>query len=770
MMTGNHTVAQRPILLVSSNFPPVIGGSSVVYDQLCRHAPDGIMALGASRTHETGLEWPNTGELDRSRDYLITRIPFLRLPAYRRRGTPVAGFLRSACTDAFIMLRVLVTLAILCVRHRVRVVCIGELVYNGWLVFPLRYILCRKVIIYTHGEEIWQADSSMITRLRGTFLRHSHTIISVSQFCKAAIVSKYGIPSERVVVLHNGVNLDEFHTGPRERRIIPERIRGKSIILSVARLVERKGHEYLLRAMPQILARVPEAHCLIVGEGPLAHHLQEVARDVGVAEHVSFLGSLPQDMIAPLYRAADVFVLPCNTLANGDTEGFGLVFLEANACGLPVVAGAAGGTIEAVIDGETGLLVTGTDPDEIANATCRILGDPELAARLAAGGWRRSQKWGWRQVTQEFLNVCRQGTRQRASSAAISPPDAEKITLPQPDHVRLLVTIDVEEQFSWDQFSPVGHRVAGVEGLIRFHDRCRRIGVSPVFLATEPMLRDPAFVEFFRSVLRDGSAELGVHLHAWNTTPFWETHCVFNSYQCNLPEHLERRKLESIAGHYEELFQRRPRIHRAGRWGGNWRTLDLVQKLGFTVDLSFCRGYSDPRGGGPDMTQLDGVPFWRRGPRPLLVIPASSVNYLRGPTVTSTVNFAIRKRWPALHAKLPFMPTGTPVRFSPEGHSLENLAQMAQQLVLLRQPVAVLTLHSTSLYGGGSPYAPTAAAAAALADRAIDALAIFIRDFGFRPATCGQLYDELLLRQEAVRGIGAMAAPAALHPAANPAR
>ena len=741
---------RRDVLVVSSNFPPVIGGSSVVYDHLCRNAPNGVTALGASRNYETGLAWPDLRAQDKARNYKIRRIPYLRPGTYAVRSRSPWRF-GGLFDDLFVMLRALCAIVTACIRHRVHTVCIGELTYNGWLVFPLRYLLRRNVVIYTHGEEIWENEGSTATRMRGSFLRHSNAIISVSQFCKAAIVSKYGVPPERIFVLHNGVDLGEFHKGSNDSAVIPEPLRGKRIILSISRLISRKGHEYLLRAMPQILAHVPDAHCLVVGDGPLAPSLRSLACELGIADHVTFLGPIAQDAIAPLYRASDVFVLPCHTLENGDTEGFGLVFIEANACGLAVVAGAAGGTIEAVIDGETGLIVDGTKPDEIADATCRILGDRELALRLAEGGWRRAQACDWSQVASEFLRICRKETRAQPSAGALYRPARDKITLAPADRPSLLVTIDVEEQFDWNEFTPEKHRVAGLERLEEFHGQCQKIGISPVLLATYPMLFDPGFTAFFRRVLREKSAEVGVHVHPWNTPPFWETNCVFNSYQCNLPAHVERRKLETIVRRYEELFGVRPRIHRAGRWGANWRTLDLVEELGFAVDLSFCSGYSDARGGGPDMRRLGNLPFWSGEEGAVLVIPASSVNYLRGPDVSSIINFAFREKWPVLHEKFSFMIPGTPVRFSPEGQSLQNLTRMARQLQLQRQPVAVLTLHSTSLYGGGSRYVETATASNALISNTIDALAVFINVLGFRPVTCGQLYDELRPRHEALR-------------------
>ncbi len=733
----------RQILFVSSNFPPVIGGSAVVYDQLCRNAGGEIVALSASQDYRTGEPWHDVAKEDAERGYQIYRLPFVRPPVFE---TDSSGWInrvtRIMTRDLPVMARLLGYILILMLRHRCKVICLGELVYGGWLVFPLRYIFGRKVLIYTHGEEISQDSENLLAHRRGAFLRHANGVIAVSLFCKGQIITKYHINPNKIFVINNGVDLEAFRCGSPNRAIWPAAIRDKRIILSVSRLVERKGHETLIRALPAVLTHHPDAHCVIVGGGPLEDRLREVVAEVGLAGHCTVLGPAPQRDVTEYFRNCDVFALPCHTLKDGDTEGFGLVFLEAGACRKPVVAGVAGGTVEAVADGETGLLVDGTSIAEVAHALDRILTDPKLAESLADEAWQRSQTMGWRRVAERFLEVCR--SPQLLSAKPSYEPGRMRAAMPSihgKDVVpQLLVTVDVEEEFGWEEFDKDRHVVRGSEALEQFHADCRSVGVSPVYLLTYPILMDPKYRLFLKRVLSNHEAELGIHLHSWTVPPYWEQSNVFTSYQCNLPEHIERRKLETLCRVFEECFGQPVRIHRAGRWGGGERTSALLQDLGISVDLSPSAGFSDARVGGPNFSNLDGTPFWSGDQRKVLTVPASSVNYLRGPRWLSSAAFGLTRNWPSLRARM--RKRGTPVRFSPENANVATLLAMTHEVGMRALPTAVYTLHSTSLYSSGNPYSIGAGKASDLRRRSVRFLARAIEAKLLMPTTCAKLFEQ----------------------------
>jgi phosphatidylinositol alpha-1,6-mannosyltransferase len=169
------------------------------------------------------------------------------------------------------------------------------------------------------------------------------------------------------------------------------------VIVCVSRLVRRKGQDTLIRAMPRILAAEPDAVLLIVGGGQYEKELRGLAHETGVAGSVRFTGPVPWSELPAHYGAGDVFAMPCRTRRGGlDVEGLGIVYLEASATGLPVVAGDSGGAPDAVLDGETGWVVRGDSPEESADRIITLLGDAELRRRMGERGraWVE-ETWRW---------------------------------------------------------------------------------------------------------------------------------------------------------------------------------------------------------------------------------------------------------------------------------------------------------------------------------------------------------------------------------------
>jgi phosphatidylinositol alpha-1,6-mannosyltransferase len=162
------------------------------------------------------------------------------------------------------------------------------------------------------------------------------------------------------------------------------------VILTVGRLAERKGHDIVLRALPTVLRKFPETRYLIVGTGPEEQRLRHLAVELGVAEQVVFAGRMPDEDLPDCYAACDVFVMVSREIpAKGDVEGFGIVYLEANAQGKPVVGARSGGVADAVEDGVTGLMVDSTDPENVADAILRLLANKDWAACLGIQGRNR---------------------------------------------------------------------------------------------------------------------------------------------------------------------------------------------------------------------------------------------------------------------------------------------------------------------------------------------------------------------------------------------
>jgi phosphatidylinositol alpha-1,6-mannosyltransferase len=195
-----------------------------------------------------------------------------------------------------------------------------------------------------------------------------------------------------------GVDLETFHPGVDGSAVRARYgLTGRPVIVCVSRLVKRKGQDVLVRALPAIRSAVPDTALLLVGRGPYRDDLEALARRSGVAEHVVFTGGVPHDELPAHYAAGDVFAMPCRTRRGGmDVEGLGIVYLEASALGLPVLAGDSGGAPDAVLDGETGFVVDGRNVDEVAEWLATMLLDPAMRARLGAAGRAWVERdWRW---------------------------------------------------------------------------------------------------------------------------------------------------------------------------------------------------------------------------------------------------------------------------------------------------------------------------------------------------------------------------------------
>jgi phosphatidylinositol alpha-1,6-mannosyltransferase len=230
-------------------------------------------------------------------------------------------------------------------------------------------------------------------------LNSASVVLPLSSYLAEAVRGL--VPEHRAVrILPPGVDTDRFQPPP-EQTVSPN-----PRILFVSRVVARKGAETLIRAMGQILSKHPNARAVFVGGGPerYIHYLKHIARAENAQWSVSFEGSQPWHRLPPFYSSADVFAVPTHERLGGlETEGFGMVYLEAAASGLPVVAGNSGGVADAVIDGETGFIVDGRDPAQVADAIQRLLDDPEKAVQMGVAGRRRAvDEFSWDVIAARF--------------------------------------------------------------------------------------------------------------------------------------------------------------------------------------------------------------------------------------------------------------------------------------------------------------------------------------------------------------------------------
>jgi len=389
----------KPIcLLIAQTFPPLLGGSAEVHAALARHATGGIAVLTARQDHRTGRDYPGWAAQDVAQPFEVRRVKMIRPPL----GEAALGNrLARRLNQGWAALRLAGAVTAAVIRLRPTTLCVCDDDALPWLPGFARHVLRRRVLVLCHGDDLAARDPAAI-RARARGFRAAHMMVAASAHAARRLVVPFGVHSSRIATIPNGVALERFRPmqpDPALRARLG--LEGRRIILAPARLVPRKGVDRLIEALPTVLARHPDAALLVVGDGPQRSSLEAMAAGLPVR----FAGGVPAADMPAHYALAEIVALP-NRAEPGEEDGLPLVILEAMACGRPVLGGRAGGTPEAVQDGETGLLVEGGDAAAIAEALLRLLHDPDLAMRLAASGLTAMYRQGWEDRAAAFLRLC----------------------------------------------------------------------------------------------------------------------------------------------------------------------------------------------------------------------------------------------------------------------------------------------------------------------------------------------------------------------------
>ena len=262
----------------------------------------------------------------------------------------------------------------------------------------LRKTGATQIVALTHGHEVWWSKVWPFTMAMKFISRHVDHLTYLGEFTRSAIAATLSEEaSARMVKIAPGIDTDHFT--PQDAGALRNQLglSEKKVIVSVGRLVHRKGQDVLIEAMPAILKEVPEAHVLMIGEGPYRSYLENRAKALGIQEKITFIGRIQYADLPRYICVGDLFVMPSRSrLAGLEVEGLGIVYLEASACGLPVIAGNSGGAPDAVLQGETGLVIDGTKKEEIAAAAIGLLLDaPRSKAMGIRGRQWIMQEWRW---------------------------------------------------------------------------------------------------------------------------------------------------------------------------------------------------------------------------------------------------------------------------------------------------------------------------------------------------------------------------------------
>ena len=368
----------KKVLLITPDFPPVLGGIQNLLYNVCLY----------SRHHEIYVIAPKIGQhkgFDALQPFEIHRVPSIT---------------RLGRNKQFVLFALSKALQI-CKKRGVK------LIYCGHIVAGITGLLLKRLcnlpyIVHTYALEIMQAKNQ---KLVASILQNADRIITISEFTKAAIL-KLGVNCGKIRKVLPGICLDEFHPDVDASGIIDKyNLSEKKVILTIGRLdanEQYKGQDMVIKAMPDILHAVPSAVYAIGGDGSDRGRLENLAKEVGVADKVLFTGWIPEAEKPAFYAACEVFAMPSREMVQKSplppffkggsvkAEGFGIVYIEANACGKPVVGGKSGGVPDAVIDGVTGLLVEPNSPKAIGDAIIKLLTDAEMSRQLGENGRKRA--------------------------------------------------------------------------------------------------------------------------------------------------------------------------------------------------------------------------------------------------------------------------------------------------------------------------------------------------------------------------------------------
>jgi len=376
------TSEARKILCVTNDFGPRAGGIETFIIGLIERAPFGSFIVYTSSQGDTyayDQEWLSKYGVEVIRDKSKVLLPSLR----------VGRALRALARE-----------------RGVETVLFGAAAPLGLLSHSLRRVGVTRIVALTHGHEVWWAKLWPFTWAIKRIGNGVDVLTYLGEFTKSAIsrpLSNRAISS--MVRIAPGIDTDHF--APDVTAVDLKReldLESKRVIVSVGRLVHRKGQDTLVEALPHILNEFPDAHLLFVGVGPHLEYIHKRAIQLGVLPHISFVGRVQYSELPRFISVGEIFAMPSRSrLAGLEVEGLGIVYLEASACELPVVGGLSGGAPDAVLEGETGYSVDGLSPVAVASAINSLLADPIAAKAMGRRGrqWIIDE-WEWRHWSARF--------------------------------------------------------------------------------------------------------------------------------------------------------------------------------------------------------------------------------------------------------------------------------------------------------------------------------------------------------------------------------
>jgi phosphatidylinositol alpha-1,6-mannosyltransferase len=395
-------------VLLSEQWFPAIGGSIHLFDEIYgrRFGPRERVRVIAART-------PGDTAADANYRCPVTRFDSTRYAWMRPES--LASYARMCLTVSRVI-----------AQDHIDVVHCARVIPEGLVGLAAKRTLRVPYVVWVHGEEVSMFLQCWGKRaLMPEVLREARAVICNSTF-SLDLARLAGAPAERLHRVNPCVDPNRF-CGPFDTQDIRERfaLHGRTVVLTVGRLTRRKGHDHVLRALAR-LGRTDVVY-LVLSDGEIGNELRALARSLRLDDIVRFVGPVSADELPRYYAACDVFVMANRTLASGDVEGFGLVFLEASASGRAVIGGRSGGVADAVEHGTTGLLVDAASVDEIAHALHSLIEDRSLRERLGEHGRTMvTRQFSWERAAQHVRQIVAEPTHRDARSI---PPRARETVI-----------------------------------------------------------------------------------------------------------------------------------------------------------------------------------------------------------------------------------------------------------------------------------------------------------------------------------------------------
>jgi len=373
-------------LLITHDFPPGFsGGISVFQHHLCAELKNEINVLAP--------KLGNWKTFDLKQDYTIFRQAMPKVPS---------GFMCNSKMRIWHIVY-LVYIAVLqfnlylingcriVIREKIDVVLIGHL-YLAPVVWFIQMITKRPYVIILHGSELHRYwGFNLIRMLFLAWLNRAKFLLVNSEYTRQQYLRRGVRGNQNFVHVSPGVDVERFHPNLKPDAVIHRHaLANRAVILTVARLVEWKGQDNVIRAMSRVLQVVPNAVYIMVGTGPYRSELEQLVAESGLQDNIIFAGFIPEKELGLYYAAANLMVLLGKEFKPGmPVEGFGIAYIEANAVERPVIGSRLGGTPDTIVDGVTGILVAPDDEDEISTSIIHLLVNPDLARQMGQRGRER---------------------------------------------------------------------------------------------------------------------------------------------------------------------------------------------------------------------------------------------------------------------------------------------------------------------------------------------------------------------------------------------